>query len=312
MHKVFIYTPTSRSKWLRPQFGLANHPTLIACFISYQKWVQREMQPSQAHLSYIYVNLHTTWTFMVCKWHTIIMMDLCHTKNDLSLYIIVSNFVKVGTMRLFTIGLFMLLKIKINPNDMRLNKYIVLFGFIADKLRLQGRGPNVRQWWCRLPTVDCRVLKSNHGYNCRHFVFCIKTKNQKLAGKSWVLPPLHFVNFFTQTMFLQLFFSHLWSLLHGFFLGTIYNCNRSVYDLKTQCLRTWISIKMQAWKCLHLYSFKLQSITTEHHNYVADVIHNIYCQLHYFASHTLCYNLMLQSSLYSEILLFVVRHVSPM
>lgn len=113
-------------------------------------------------------------------------------------------------------------------------------------------------------------------------------------------------------MFLQLFFSHLWSLLHGFFLGTIYNCNRSVYDLKTQCLRTWISIKMQAWKCLHLYSFKLQSITTEHHNYVADVIHNIYCQLHYFASHTLCYNLMLQSSLYSEILLFVVRHVSPM
>ena len=41
------------AKWLWPQFGFASHLGLIACFITYEKWVQREKYPNNTRLPYI-------------------------------------------------------------------------------------------------------------------------------------------------------------------------------------------------------------------------------------------------------------------
>ena len=40
-------------KCLRAQITCANHLSIIACFLSYEKWVQREKYPFKAHLPYI-------------------------------------------------------------------------------------------------------------------------------------------------------------------------------------------------------------------------------------------------------------------
>ena len=43
MNKIFIRVPKiTRQRMLWTQFGFVNHLALIACFIFYEKWVQRE------------------------------------------------------------------------------------------------------------------------------------------------------------------------------------------------------------------------------------------------------------------------------
>ena len=53
MSKIFIRAPQFMSKWLRASFGFASHLTLIAYFISYKKWVQREKCPNNTRLPYL-------------------------------------------------------------------------------------------------------------------------------------------------------------------------------------------------------------------------------------------------------------------
>ena len=46
MNKIFIWAPKLMNKSLQASFGFASHLTLIACFISNKKWVQRENCPN--------------------------------------------------------------------------------------------------------------------------------------------------------------------------------------------------------------------------------------------------------------------------
>ena len=45
-----IFTLTMNKIFLQGRYGIANHLTLIACFISYEKWVQREKYPNNTRL----------------------------------------------------------------------------------------------------------------------------------------------------------------------------------------------------------------------------------------------------------------------
>ena len=42
MNKIFLWILKSTRKWLRPQFGFANHVVLIVCVLSQEKWASWE------------------------------------------------------------------------------------------------------------------------------------------------------------------------------------------------------------------------------------------------------------------------------
>jgi hypothetical protein len=52
MNRIFIQALKIMRSGYRHDFGFANHLTLIACFISYEKWVQREKCLSKTRLPY--------------------------------------------------------------------------------------------------------------------------------------------------------------------------------------------------------------------------------------------------------------------
>ena len=47
-----IFTLTMNKKFVQGRYGIANHLALFECFISYEKWVQREKYPNNTRLPY--------------------------------------------------------------------------------------------------------------------------------------------------------------------------------------------------------------------------------------------------------------------
>ena len=47
-----IFTLTMNKKFVQGRYGIANHLALFECFISYEKWVQRENYPNNTRLPY--------------------------------------------------------------------------------------------------------------------------------------------------------------------------------------------------------------------------------------------------------------------
>ena len=90
---------------------------------------------------------------------------------------------KAGTTWVFTVGFFIVFK-KTRSCEVQQNR--VSFGFIANKLRLQGRRCNVHQWWCQLPNVECSnktmVLFAELGF------FGLKPKIQYIGPKKLGFP----------------------------------------------------------------------------------------------------------------------------
>ena len=63
----------------------------------------------------------------------------------------------LGTIRFSTTGFFIIKK----TQSFKVQQNLILFDFIANKLRLEDIGPNVHQWWCW-------VLEYNHAYICKN------------------------------------------------------------------------------------------------------------------------------------------------
>jgi hypothetical protein len=52
MNKIFIWASQLRGKWQPALFEFVDYLALNVCFISYEKWVQKEKYPSKACLPY--------------------------------------------------------------------------------------------------------------------------------------------------------------------------------------------------------------------------------------------------------------------